>query len=318
MNPPHRAELDPETASLLLMGDTARRDENYEVAVACYERAIKRRAGHPGGLFNLAVCRMYLDRLEPALDALEMLEDKLATAKEPGAGWSDLRLSACYNAVLVHWYLAEKHKRDHAPELREAVRKCRSMALAIAEGLGDDALTTERRTFLDALAGATIALLAGLLVEAFAHGITPPVDAEADARARRLSSGDPAADGRLRDKLNPIGSSAPEQPEWVALLTSDTWHQLRTALALAKVARKLYGRNARTRYNLAVMQARVLRTPTPPGESAAEQALKDLEFALEHEPFRAKWAKRDNLLEPLKLAANDAYEQLFEPGAHPG
>ena len=112
-----------------------------------------------------------------------------------------------YNAVLVHWYLAEDGDA-HAEQLGQALRNSRGMALAIAMEMRNSTLTPERRAFLQ-LAVGRHHRDAGCAPRRGVRPWRPPARRRRSRRsAHALRSGDDA-DSRLTQRLKTIGSHVP-------------------------------------------------------------------------------------------------------------
>ena len=299
---PQVSELDPEMASLLLMGESAQAQGDFPFARQCYEKALELHPHHAGAMLNLGITHVELWAFGPAVEVLDQLETELS--REQGDGkLVELRLSGRYNAALSHWYLAcggqgEAERR----ELCRAVTTARDLALAIPLGLERQDLPADRRHVVEALEGATIAMLQGILVDA--------LSARVEVAACDAKSMDVAPIAVKGGVLRRAREAAP--PTWLSRLAAEGWYDIGTVQVLGRALTKAHQRDARTRYNRAVARARLLElSHGPPPRTIVDQALTDLQFAVGHDRSHVRWAARDRLIEPLRAVAPERFADIL-------
>lgn len=307
---------DPQLVSLLLMGEAAQVEGDFLLAQRCYQRALELRPEQPGATLNLGVTLVKRRRFHDALETLTELDRRLA---EEGSDprLVDVRLAALYNIALVHWHRALSGETPDRRQLRLALTTGRRLALDCAFMPSTAGVAKERRPALERLRGGALTLLAGMIVDALGAGVDV-----GGMRARIPTR--PPAPATLKGRI--VLARQPWPPPWLAALEGSDWCDRRTVPVLAAKARRDYAADARTRYNLAVLEARVLalalrskavglahvHADRPWGDTI-DRAFEDLEFAFSREPSRVAWARKDLLLLPLKDLDARRFTELVRP-----
>ena len=298
-----------------MMGDAAVAERDLPLAEQCYAHAHAHYPHNPRAALNLGVTRVERRDYAGALEALDHLAEEVGDGRD--GDWVELRLAGQYNAALAHWYRAHETPAEDTADLHAALVLGRDLALVVGHLLLRPELDDERRSSLETLEGGGLALLAGIIVDAAGAGVDlggvhAAVALEVPTVRRGL--------GRRPTSVAP--------PAWLEALAQEDWHRPVTVQVLERAARAAHDHDARTRYNLAVLRARLLRRTTAalgtdlvradPERHGVGRAFRDLGFAVERDRGLVRWAEGDALIEPLRELDPERFDEILRRAAPPG